>query len=59
MNRENKIFDAIEYESLDVLEEVPHKSRGRWVYHVLKIAIGVLLYKVIFAAVPYLNHLMD
>jgi hypothetical protein len=52
MSLENKKPDIIEYEALDILEESARK-RGRWVYNILKIIIGVLLYKVLFAAVPY------
>mgnify|MGYP006447717683 FL=1 len=56
MSRENKKFKTIEYESLGALEE-GSKNRGRWVNHILKIVMGVLLYKVIFAAIPYLKAL--
>ena len=55
MSRENKKFKTIEYESLGALEE-GSKNRGRWVNHILKIVMGVLLYKVIFAAIPYLKN---
>ncbi len=60
MNRRDKKIDAIEYdEPIDVLEEVAPGARGRWVYHILKVAIGILLYKVLFAAAPHLKSLLS
>jgi hypothetical protein len=55
MSRENQKPETIERQPLDAIEEDTH-SRGRWVYHILKVVIGVLLYKVLFAAAPYLKN---
>jgi len=57
MSRETKKLETIELESVDAFEESSH-SRGRWVYHILKVVIGVLLYKVLFAAMPYLKNII-
>lgn len=55
MNPENKKTDAVEHEPIEGLEGGFQNDRGRWVYHILKIIIGILLYKFLFAAAPYLK----
>jgi hypothetical protein len=54
-SRENKEPNAIEYEPSNKSEDGYRFNRGRWVRHILKIIIGVLLYKILSDGAPYLK----
>ncbi|GEM_PF-3344711 len=54
-NSKNKESNVIKYGLSDKPEEGYRFNRGRWIHPILKIIIGVLLYKVFSDGAPYLK----
>ena len=55
MQKKSKESNEFVYVETEEIDDSLESRRGRWVYYLLKITIGILVLKVINAAVPFLK----